>query len=507
MMKTHGKIALSAVIVSIFAVVSAYSYGNTHGKNEGEIAGINSVTDKVQRDYNKAQNKIDELYNENSSLQSEKDALEKASKEKKDDKKSDKKDDKKKKSRSSTSKRPASNSGNKSSGGSNSPSIPKKLKDGVYEGSSSGYSGDVKVKVTVSVGKIADIQVSHSETPEYYAKAQAVIGKILSAQNTQVDSVSGATITSNAIKSAVSKALANAGDNSGCGTSAVDITELNNLKLKNKELQDQSKKFEDNLKKLQAELDKANSEGGGKLKDGEFEGEAQGYEGAIKVKVKVKKEKITSITVVSHTETAGYYEKGAEVIPKIIAAQNTKVDATSGATITGNGIKSAVNKALKKSRGDNSSDGADTAELENMKKKNEEQKTQIDDLNKQISGLQEQLSSNIGELTKNKKKGKGIGYNKTVPIKVKVVIKDKKIASVEVASHKEDKEYYKDFSLMYGKVIGKNNAKDVDVISHGTSSSHGIQAAINSALRKSASGNSSTDSDSEINKTLIEKDG
>ena len=86
------------------------------------------------------------------------------------------------------------------------------LKDGEYEGTATGYGGPLTVRITVKDGKLTDIKVvSHTETPEYFNRASAVIGNILRSGNVNVDSISGATISSNAIKKAVADALRKAG--------------------------------------------------------------------------------------------------------------------------------------------------------------------------------------------------------------------------------------------------------------------------------------------------------
>ena len=90
--------------------------------------------------------------------------------------------------------------------------ISKDLKDGQYEASSEGYGGLLTVRISIENGKLTDIKIiSHNETEEYFKKALAVIDEILKKGSVNVDSVSGATISSNAIKEAVAKALQKAG--------------------------------------------------------------------------------------------------------------------------------------------------------------------------------------------------------------------------------------------------------------------------------------------------------
>ncbi len=81
--------------------------------------------------------------------------------------------------------------------------------DGVYEGSANGMGGAVKVAVTVSGGKITAVEVvEHSETAGISDPAiEQIPAKIVEAQSTDVDAVTGATVTSEAIKAAVKAAL------------------------------------------------------------------------------------------------------------------------------------------------------------------------------------------------------------------------------------------------------------------------------------------------------------
>ena len=84
-------------------------------------------------------------------------------------------------------------------------------KDGTYYGSATGFAGPIKVKVVISGGKIASIEiVSTSDGSSYISKASAITGKIVSSQSTNVDTVSGATYRSNGIINAVKAALESA---------------------------------------------------------------------------------------------------------------------------------------------------------------------------------------------------------------------------------------------------------------------------------------------------------
>ena len=84
--------------------------------------------------------------------------------------------------------------------------------------------------------------------------------------------------------------------------------------------------------------------------DGIYEGIGVGYGRGLKVAVTVQKGLMSNIQILSHNERGPqYYEKALRLIPKaILQKQSVEVDAISGATMTSNGIKEAVRKALDK---------------------------------------------------------------------------------------------------------------------------------------------------------------
>ena len=85
--------------------------------------------------------------------------------------------------------------------------------NGVYEGSANGMGGAVKVAVTVEDGKISDVEVlEHKETAGISDPAiEQIPQAIVDAQSTDVEAVTGATVTSEAIKEAVAAALSGEG--------------------------------------------------------------------------------------------------------------------------------------------------------------------------------------------------------------------------------------------------------------------------------------------------------
>lgn len=80
--------------------------------------------------------------------------------------------------------------------------------DGTYVGAGEGYAGEIPVNVTIKDDIITDISLGeHGEDEIYMEEAMQVIDDILESQSTDVDTVSGATLSSNGIIAAVEDAL------------------------------------------------------------------------------------------------------------------------------------------------------------------------------------------------------------------------------------------------------------------------------------------------------------
>ncbi|NLM55388.1 MAG: RnfABCDGE type electron transport complex subunit D, partial [Firmicutes bacterium] len=174
--------------------------------------------------------------------------------------------------------------------------------DGTYTGEADSFGGKLAVEVTVSGGKIADVEVtSHSDTPGISDGALSNIpGRIVAANSPAVDIVSGATFTSEAIMKAVENALVGA--------------------------------------EIGAEPAWA---------DGTYTGTGTGFGGPITVEVTVSAGKIAAVEIVAHSDTPGISDPAIKDMPgRIVAANSAQVDVVSGATYTSKGIIEAVENAL-----------------------------------------------------------------------------------------------------------------------------------------------------------------
>ena len=94
---------------------------------------------------------------------------------------------------------------------------PEESASGTFEGKGNGFGGELQLKVTVTDGKMEDIEVvSHHESSVVFNRALPIITeRILEAQSPEVDSVTGATFTSYAVKAAVAEAMKEQGTEFG----------------------------------------------------------------------------------------------------------------------------------------------------------------------------------------------------------------------------------------------------------------------------------------------------
>ncbi|MFW6269474.1 MAG: FMN-binding protein [Bacillota bacterium] len=177
-----------------------------------------------------------------------------------------------------------------------------------FTGIGEGYGGDVEVEVVMEGEKIKEVKVvSNDETPDIAGDAiEQLPQKIVEEQDYEVDSVSGATRTSEAIKEAVKSAVEKSEDKESSSAESADD------------------KTEEVLK-----------------------GTGEGYGGDVEVEVVMEGEKIKEVKVVSNDETPDIAGDAIEQLPqKIVEEQDYEVDSVSGATRTSEAIKEAVQDAL-----------------------------------------------------------------------------------------------------------------------------------------------------------------
>lgn len=225
----------------------------------------------------------------------------------------------------------ASESQNKT--GENAPAVeaiaePAAYRDGVYTGTGTGFGGQMTVQVTVSGGKITDIQVlSSKDDSPYLQNACALLQNIIASQSTNVDAVSGATYSSAGLIEAVRNALANA----ATGEVPAETTPVPTAKTE-----------------PPATTVPAVPQETGKFPypDGVYTGSGEGYGGTTKIELTLKNGTIQKIHVVSNEDDEAFFKRAETLISLVIQRQSTDVDAVSGATFSSEGILEAIQEAL-----------------------------------------------------------------------------------------------------------------------------------------------------------------
>ena len=201
---------------------------------------------------------------------------------------------------------------------------------GTYEAEAQGFGGPVHVTVTVSEDEILDVAITgDSETPALGGVAVATMGEaIVRARTPHVDAVTGATVTSTAIVTAVTEALEAAG---------ADIELLDRY--------------------------------AGRLlfTPGTYEAEAQGFGGPVKVVITVSENMITDVVITGDSETPALGGVAVATMDDLIRdARTPNVDTVSGATVTSTAIITAATEAL-------TAAGADIELLDDMRLDDEEE--------------------------------------------------------------------------------------------------------------------------------------
>lgn len=338
-------------------------------------------------------------------------------------------------------------------------------KDGTYQGSGTGFGGTITVQVTVSGGKITavDILSASGETGSYFASAQGVVSKVLSSQSPNVDAVSGATYSSNGIIQAVQNALSQAG-NSDSATPAATPTPTPTPKPAKKPKKDTSVSY----------------------KDGVYEGQAEGFDGIVTVKVTIKNGKIKKISN-TNTDTPEFFNKAWKTIKSnVISRQSTsEIDTVSGATFSSNGILGALSQALSKADQLGTTDSKEEDITPTPTAVPDETVTPIPTEIPHPTKTPDNPSDEqpvVKLLKDGTYTGSAMGYSGKVNITL--TIKDGKITEVTNTNSDTRSFFNKAWRSIQPKILEKQSTEGIDTVSGATFSSMGILDASKIALEQ-----------------------
>lgn len=317
------------------------------------------------------------------------------------------------------------------------------LADGVYKGTGTGYAGNITVSVQIKDKQIVAIDIlSTSDDAAFFNRAKAVIDRIIEGQTLDVDTVSGATFSSNGIISAVKNALTGEKDSGETGQSQSGGTAAAGSTTSVAQVEDASA-----------------------YKDGTYYGTGTGFGGTLKVQVDISGGKIAAIQILENNDGSEYISRASSIINAIISSQSTNVDTVSGATYSSVGIIQAVRDALSQaavSGSDNSSSNSNTNQSEKS-----DQATDV------ITGTvpyKEGIYYGTAE-----------GYSGDV--RVAVVIQEHTIKAILITDTSDDESFFNRAMDVVKNVIKKQNT-DVDTVSGATYSSKGLINAIKNALKQ-----------------------
>lgn len=212
------------------------------------------------------------------------------------------------------------------------------LTPGTYTASAPGISSDVVVTLTIDETGIAAVE---SDVSGETAGIGAEIGDdmeshVLEAQSADVDGIAGATITSDAFKTAVADCLAQAAAGSADAADA-----------------EMEEAAEEDVYLAKADPADSLAAPAGSFTPGTYTASVYGISSDVTVTIVCDETNILEVTADVSGETPGI---GAEIDNdmqnQILAAQSAEVDGISGATITSDAIKEAASECIAQASGE-----------------------------------------------------------------------------------------------------------------------------------------------------------
>ena len=232
-------------------------------------------------------------------------------------------------------------------------------KDGTYTGTGKGYSGTITLTAKIKKGVIKSLEAEHTDTPMFFKKAWDILeNKIIQNQSVDgIDTVSGATYSSNGIINAMKDILKQAekGSTKVTPTPTPEITATPTPEATPTPSPEETPAPEATPTPEETpaptptpeETPEPTPEPAGPYIDGTYTGSSYGYSGRVNVTVTIQGGQIASIEQ-SNSDSPEFFDAAwGAIYPQIMANQSADgVDTVSGATFSSEGILGAVQKAL-----------------------------------------------------------------------------------------------------------------------------------------------------------------
>lgn len=352
-------------------------------------------------------------------------------------------------------------------------------KDGTYTAQAEGFDGPVKVTVTIKNGKITVITNTNTDTKEYFGKAWAKIRPaILKKQAVYgVDTVSGATFSSNGILEATQKALEKAAVKKTTSPTPTPTAAPAPVKPDTGDSSDTDNKL---------------------YKDGTYSGQARGYSGFVIITLTIKDGKITEVNN-TNSDTMSYFRKAwRHLQPSILEKQSADgIDTVSGATFSSNGILEAARSALESAKVTAVPTATPTpVPTETLTPTPKPTATPVptavptvtptpaptENLTPTPNPTETPAPIPEGQYVDGNYSGSGDGNYGVGSITVNVTILGGKITDASYDTI-DDEDYFTDaWNGIYGQILNNQSADGVDTVSGATYSSNGILQAFRNAL-------------------------
>ena len=348
-------------------------------------------------------------------------------------------------------------------------------KDGTYTAQAEGFDGPVKVTVTIKNGKITVITNTNTDTKEYFGKAWAKIRPaILKKQAVYgVDTVSGATFSSNGILEATQKALEKAAVKKTTSPTPTPTATPVPVKPDTGDSSDTDNKL---------------------YKDGTYSGRARGYSGFVTITLTIKDGKITEVNN-TNSDTMSYFRKAWRYLqPSILEKQSADgIDTVSGATFSSNGILEAARSALESAKVTTAPTATPTpteppapkptaTPTPNPPEALTPTPAPTETLTPTPNPTETPAPTLEGQYVDGNYSGSGDGNYGVGSVTVNVTISGGKITAASYDTIDDEDFFAEAWNGIYGQILNNQSADGVDTVSGATYSSNGILQAFRNAL-------------------------
>ena len=229
-------------------------------------------------------------------------------------------------------------------------------KDGTYTGRARGYSGFVTITITIKDGKITDISNTNTDTASFFNRAwKKIQPSILQNQSADgIDTVSGATYSSEGIlggaQKALTEALATVTPEPTTTPKPTAVPESTVTPTPTK-TPDPTVTPEATVTPEPTAAPEPTEIPGAGYKDGTYTGTGEGFNGPVTVTITVSQGKIVSASYDGEDDEPEFSDAWNGIYEQVLGSQSADgIDTVSGATYSSNGLIQAFQSAISQAK-------------------------------------------------------------------------------------------------------------------------------------------------------------